>query len=136
MMPSAKIAMRCDGAAGEHVEHAEHAAGLLLEGLRERHRVDARQRDVGAEAIDDQRAQREPDALLQVFRLGEGAKFRFEASCSAADAMQILRVATLQRPRRAARRPKPRKASRRKVASGGAPPPLYEPRFNSFARAA
>jgi len=63
-----------DRAAREHVEHAEHAAGLLLEGLREGLRVDAGHRDVGAEAVDEQRAEREPDALLQVLGLGEGGK--------------------------------------------------------------
>jgi hypothetical protein len=60
-----------DGAAREHVENAEHAARLALEGLREGFGIDAGDRDIGAEAIDQQRAQREPDTFLQVFRLGE-----------------------------------------------------------------
>ena len=64
------------GAAREHVEHAEHAAALLLEGLGESVWVDAGQRDVGAEPIDEQRPEREPDALLQVLRLGEGRKIQ------------------------------------------------------------
>ena len=62
MMFSAKIAMRCDGAAGEHVEHAEqrpgwHASKTLRVGIG----IDARQRDIGAEAIDQQRAEGEPE---------------------------------------------------------------------------
>ena len=63
-----------DGAAREHVEHAEDAAALLLEDLGEGGRIDAGHRDVGAEAIDDQRAQGEPDALLELVGLGEGAE--------------------------------------------------------------
>ena len=61
-------------AAGEHVEHAHDAAGVLLEDLRHDHRVDARQRDVGAEAIDDQAAEREPEPLLELRRLAERAE--------------------------------------------------------------
>ncbi len=74
MMFSAKIAMRSTRAAREHVEHAENAAGLRLEGLREGRRIDAGQRDERAEPENDQRAEREPDALLQILRLGEGAE--------------------------------------------------------------
>src|SRR3546814_10852448 len=58
-------------AAGEHVEDAEDAAGLLGEDLREDLRVDAGNRNVGAQAVDDQGAEREPQALLQLRRLGE-----------------------------------------------------------------
>src|SRR3546814_599546 len=61
-------------AAGEHVEDAEDAAGLLGEDLREDLRVDAGNRNVGAQAVDDQGAEREPQALLQLRRLGEGAE--------------------------------------------------------------
>ena len=77
-----------DGAAGEHVEDAEHAAGLLREGLREGVRIDAGKRDIGAEAVDEQRAEREPDALLEVFGLGEGCEIQiggklFSSRCHA-----------------------------------------------------
>ena len=65
-----------DGAAGKHVEHAEHAAGLLLEGLGEGVGIDAGKRDVGAEAVDEQRAEREPDALLEILGLGEGCEIQ------------------------------------------------------------
>src|SRR5690606_1385876 len=61
-------------AAREHVEDAEDAAGLLREDLLQDLRIDARDRDVGAEAVDDQRAEREPQALLQLRRLVEGAE--------------------------------------------------------------
>jgi hypothetical protein len=59
-------------AAREHVEHAEDARLVLPEHVGERLRVDAGDRDVGAEPIDQQRAQREPDALLELVGLGEG----------------------------------------------------------------
>ena len=61
-------------AAGEHVEHAENAAGLRLEHLLPDRGVDAGQRDIGAEPINKQRTQREPDALLQFLGLGERAE--------------------------------------------------------------
>jgi hypothetical protein len=60
-----------DAAAGKHVEHTEDAAGLGLENLLPGGRVDARQRDVRAEAIDEKRAHREIDALLKLLGLGE-----------------------------------------------------------------
>ena len=63
-----------DAAAGEHVEHAEDAAGLGVEDLLPGGRVDAGQRDVGAEPIDQQRAEREPDALLELLGLGEAPR--------------------------------------------------------------
>ena len=62
------------GAAGEHVEELQHALRLAEEALRESVRIDARQRHIGAEAIDDQRAQREQDALLQFLGLAEGGE--------------------------------------------------------------
>src|SRR3546814_3118049 len=46
------------------------ASGLRVE-LRQRGRIDARQRHEAQEAEDDQRAQREPQALLEVGRLAE-----------------------------------------------------------------
>jgi len=64
------------GAAGEHVEHAEHALALRGEGLGEGVGIDSGQRDIGAEAVDEQRANGEPDAFLQVLRLGEGREIQ------------------------------------------------------------
>src|SRR6185369_2561386 len=61
-----------DATAGEHVEHAEDAAGLRAEDLVPGRRIDTGQRDIGAEAVDQQRAEREPDALFELFGLGEG----------------------------------------------------------------
>ncbi len=60
-----------DTAAGEHVEHAENTAGLRLEDLIPDVRVDARQRDVGAQPINKQRTQCEPDALFEFVSLCE-----------------------------------------------------------------
>jgi len=54
-----------NAAAGEHVEHAEDAAGLAAEYLFPDVGIDAGQRDVGAEPVNKQRTQGEPDALLQ-----------------------------------------------------------------------
>ncbi len=61
-------------AAGEHVEHAEDAAAVLLQHLGHHRGVDAGHRDVGADTVDDQRAEGEPDALLELGRLGEDAE--------------------------------------------------------------
>ena len=57
--------------AREHVEHAEDAAGIVLEDVLQDAGVDARDRDVGAEPVDDERAEREPDAALKLGRLGK-----------------------------------------------------------------
>src|SRR3546814_9944969 len=59
---------------GEHVEDAEDAAGLLGEDFLQNLRVDAGDRDVGAQAVDDEGAEREPQTLLQLRRLGEGSE--------------------------------------------------------------
>ena len=58
-------------AAREHVEQLEHA--LLVTGERrlEGGRIDPRQRDVSAEPVDDQRAEGEPDALLEFLGLAD-----------------------------------------------------------------
>src|SRR5205814_87987 len=61
-------------AAREHVEDVQEPAALALEDLREDLRIDAGERDIGPEPIDHQRAQGEPDPLLELGRLGEGAK--------------------------------------------------------------
>ena len=61
-------------AAGEHVEHAEDAAAMLGQDLAHHGRIDARHRHIGADAVDDQRAQREPDALLELGGLGQDAE--------------------------------------------------------------
>src|SRR5262249_41711647 len=49
----------------------ENAAGLRPEDLVPGRRIDAGQRDIGAEPIDQQRAEREPDPLLEFLGLGE-----------------------------------------------------------------
>src|SRR5262249_59966205 len=50
---------------------AGNAAGLRREDLVPGRRIDAGQRDIGAEPIDQQRAEREPDPLLEFLGLGE-----------------------------------------------------------------
>jgi hypothetical protein len=60
-----------DAATGEHVEHPENAAGLLFENLLPLGRIDAGQWNIGAEPIDQERAEREPDPLLQLLGLGQ-----------------------------------------------------------------
>ncbi len=77
MMPSAKIAIRSTAPPANMLNTPSTPLRLLTGRPGRTPRVDARQRDVGAEAVDQQRAEREPDAFLQVFGLGEGAaKFR------------------------------------------------------------
>jgi hypothetical protein len=60
-----------DAAAGKHVEHAENAAGLGIEDLFPGVGIDSRERDVSSEAINQQRADGEPDSLLEFFGFGE-----------------------------------------------------------------
>ena len=73
-MPSAKIDMRSSAPPENMLNMPRMPPALLLEDLRHHHRVDARQRDVGAEAIDDQAAEREPEPLLELGRLAEDAE--------------------------------------------------------------
>ena len=54
-----------DRAARQCVEHIEQAAALLLQLLGDGRRVDAGHWDIGAQAGDNQRAQREKDAVAQ-----------------------------------------------------------------------
>ncbi len=60
-----------DAATGEHVEHPEDAARLRIENLFPGVGINSGQRDIRAEPIDQQRADREPDAVLELFGLGE-----------------------------------------------------------------
>jgi len=54
------------GATREHVEHAQDAALLTLEHLRERIRIDARDGHVPADAIDHQRQEQEHHSAIQI----------------------------------------------------------------------
>src|SRR6185437_6735000 len=56
------------------VEHVQDAAGLAVEHLRQGMRIDARQRDIAAEAIDQQGENGEPYPLLELGRLRKGAE--------------------------------------------------------------
>jgi len=58
--------------AREHVEHAQNRAGLLVEQLLQRHRVDTGNRNERANAVDDQRAGQKSEALAQ---LGKARRF-------------------------------------------------------------
>src|SRR3546814_8381097 len=53
---------------------AEGAANLLRGDLLERRGIYSRHRDIGTEAVDDERRQREPEALLEFCRFGEAAE--------------------------------------------------------------
>jgi hypothetical protein len=61
-------------AAREHVEHAEDAARIVRKDVVQNRWVDAGNRDIGAEPVHHQRAEREPDPALELGRLGEGAE--------------------------------------------------------------
>ena len=74
MMPSAKIAMRSTAPPENMLNMPSMPPAWRLEGLGKGFRIDAGQRDVGAEAVDEQRAQREPDALLELLGLGESVR--------------------------------------------------------------
>ena len=74
MMLSAKIVMRPSAPPENMSNMPRMPPRCWREDLGQRGRIDAGHRDVGAEPVDDQRAQREPDALLQLGRLGEGRR--------------------------------------------------------------
>ena len=59
---------------GKHVEHAEYAARVLLEDVLHHDRIDAGDRNKGTETVNDQHAKREPQPLLQLSCLREGAQ--------------------------------------------------------------
>src|SRR6185437_2390562 len=73
MMFSAKIAMRWMPPPA-NILNMPRMPGLLVEDLVPGVGIDPRQRNVGAETIDQERAKGEPDALLQFFGFGERAK--------------------------------------------------------------
>ena len=71
MMLSAKIAMRWMPPPANMLNMPRMPPAWVLENLVPGVGINAGQRDVGAEPIDEQRAEREPDALLQLLGLGE-----------------------------------------------------------------
>ncbi len=71
MMFSAKMAMRWMPPPENMLNMPRMPPACVLEDLLPCGRVDAGQRNIGAEAIDQQRAEREPDALLELLRLRE-----------------------------------------------------------------
>lgn len=56
MTPSAKIVNRESAATGKEIEHPEDSALLRLKEFSELDRVNAGNRDMGTDAVDDQRA--------------------------------------------------------------------------------
>jgi hypothetical protein len=60
---------------------------LLLKRLLQRFEIDAGQRDIGAEPVDEQRTRVNQIRFLSSVALEKAPKFRFAASCSAAEAM-------------------------------------------------
>ena len=77
MTPSAKIDSRCSAPPENMLNDAQDRARLLLEEARQRDRVDARHRNERADAVDDQRAEQEEQALAQLGearRLAEGGE--------------------------------------------------------------
>ena len=74
MMFSAKIAIRWMPPPENMLNMPRMPPAWVLEDLFPGGRVDAGQRNVGAEPVDEQRAEREPDALLQFLGLGERAE--------------------------------------------------------------
>ena len=74
MMPSAKIAMRLTAPPASVLNTSSSPPPCCVDELRHSGRVDARHRDVGAQPRNDQRTQREQDALAQLLRLAEIAE--------------------------------------------------------------
>ena len=74
MMLSAKIVMRPSAPPENMSNMPRMPPALRAENVVQDRRVDARDRDVGAEPIDHQCAEREPDAALELGRLGEGGE--------------------------------------------------------------
>ena len=74
MMLSAKIAMRWMPPPENMLNMPRMPPAWVLEDLLPGGGIDAGQRNVGAEAVDQQRAEREPDALLQLLGLGRAPK--------------------------------------------------------------
>src|SRR5690606_16399131 len=68
--------------AREHVEHLQDRARLILEQLLHRDRVDARQRDERADAVDDQRPDQEQQALAQIREAGRVGKKARRSHCA------------------------------------------------------
>src|SRR6185436_711406 len=80
-------------------------ARMLVEDRLEGFRIDARQRDIGADAGDDQQTQGVPDPLLQLGRLGERAEIDagrqlFRGRCHAWQAPLLRSAAYMVSPTR------------------------------------
>ena len=76
MMLSAKIAMRSTAPPANMLNMPRMPDELALNVCAKAVGIDAGQRDEGAEAIDDERAEGEIDAPLQILGFGEGAEIQ------------------------------------------------------------
>ena len=74
MMLSAKIAMRSTAPPANMLNMPRMPPAFCAERLGEGGGIDAGERDERPEPVDDERPQREIDALLEIFGLGEGAE--------------------------------------------------------------
>ena len=74
MMLRAKILIRSSAPPENRLNIPTNATRLGVEEILHRRRVDAGDGDIGADAIDYQRTECKQDALLELGRLGEGAK--------------------------------------------------------------
>ncbi len=69
------------GAAREHVHHAEDRVRLVLEERRDARRIDARHRNEGADAVHDQRADQEHQARANLPETGRIAETGDRTAC-------------------------------------------------------
>ena len=76
MMFNAKIVIRLSAPPENRLNMSRMPPGLLAENVLQDHRIDAGNRDIGAEPVDDQSAQGKPEALFQFRRLRKGAEIQ------------------------------------------------------------
>ena len=100
MMPKGKDTHAAQRAAGEHAQHAGNAGLCLVHELAQGVRVDPRNGNIRAKTIDDQKPDREEDALAKLGRLAEGApahvrRHLFCCRCHKAPLDQVKRRRTV-----------------------------------------
>ena len=88
MMPSAKIAMRSTAPPANMLNMPSTPDDCCWKACAKGFGIDAGKRDIGAEAIDEESAEGEPDALLEILGLGEGCEVQircklFSSRCHA-----------------------------------------------------
>ena len=103
MMPSAKIAMLASAPPENMLNMPSTPRLCCSKACAKAVGVDAGERNVGAETIDQQRTDVNQMRFLRSSALAKAAKFRLEASCSAADAIEKSPLRHAGGPQRAAR---------------------------------